>query len=261
MIDLHSHILPGIDDGPASMEQSLEMAGLYAAAGFETVVATPHFIPGSSWMPDVRVIREKTAALNQAMEDRGIDLAVLAGMEVGLDNSVPALLQKEALLTLGEGAYVLLEAPFQRFPVGWEQIIFQVMSAGFKVLLAHPERCDQIVRDRALADELIQSGVYMQVTFDSCLGNHGREIRDTAFSLAEKRYIHCLATDSHEHVHRSPQNATRGIEVLRHYLGMQDLDLLTRLNPQRVLNGLPLETVQGIKPRSRKKRWIWSKKS
>ena len=137
MIDLHSHILPGLDDGAKNMNQSLEMARIFAQAGYTQVVATPHWIPGTSWVPTPRYIRTLVDELNSEIKKKGINLTVYPGMEIALDPKIPDLLDDGAILTLNRGSYVLIEPPFQRLPQGWEQILFNVSSRNKTVLLAH----------------------------------------------------------------------------------------------------------------------------
>jgi protein-tyrosine phosphatase len=126
MIDLHCHILPNIDDGPKSIKQSLEMARIFEKAGYEKVVATPHAVPGTHWMPSPATIRERVAELNQALQYESIHLTVLPGMEIALDPQVPDLLKDVAIQPIADTPYVLIEPPFQRLPLGWEQVFFEL---------------------------------------------------------------------------------------------------------------------------------------
>ena len=147
MIDLHSHILPGIDDGATDMVQSLEMARIYEDVGFRQVVATPHWMPGTSWVPAPLDIRKKVAALNRAIKGQGIALTVYPGMEISLDVEIPRFLKDQRLQPLAGGAFLLIELPFQWLPVGWEEILFRVLANGYRVLLAHPERCGPLAEN------------------------------------------------------------------------------------------------------------------
>ena len=240
MIDLHSHLLPGIDDGSKSLQESLKMARIYEKAGYGQVVATPHWIPGTSWMPTPGEIRVQVAALNQRIKDQGINLSVLPGMEIALDPKIPPLLDEEKLQPLGQTSYVLIETPFQIFPLGWEQIFFAIESRGYTVLLAHPERCAQLADKPMLFDGFIEKGIYLQINWDSFLGYHGREAARLARYLAAKGYIHCLATDSHDADNRHAGNVQRAAREVKNLVGPKNLQLLARENPARVLGGEPL---------------------
>ena len=240
MIDLHSHLLPGIDDGSKSLQESLKMARIYEKAGYGQVVATPHWIPGTSWMPTPGEIRVQVAALNQRIKDEGINLSVVPGMEIALDPQIPPLLDEEKLQPLGETSYVLIETPYQMFPLGWEKVFFAIASRGYTVLLAHPERSIQLADKPMLFDAFIEEEIYLQINWDSFLGYHGREAAKLARYLAAKGYIHCLATDSHDADNRHAGNVKRAAREVEKLVGARNLRLLAKENPARVLGGEPL---------------------
>jgi protein-tyrosine phosphatase len=264
MIDLHCHILPGIDDGPKTLKESLEIARIFEQAGYSHAVATPHAVPGTTWMPKPEEIRCQLSELNQAIIKEGIKLKVLMGMEVALDPNIADLLDQGHVKPLAGTSYVLIEPPFQRLPLGWERAIFGVLSKGFKVLLAHPERCAQLTSNLDLCDELIESGVYLQVNWDSFLGHHGRTTQKMAIYLAGKSYIHCLATDSHESKSRNASQVQRAAETIEELIGPWNLQLISRENPIRVLRNEALKSMerQEIQVTGTKKRkWrFWSQR-
>ena len=235
MIDLHSHILPGVDDGPKDLDQSLELALIFKEAGYHRVVATPHQVPGTTWMLSLEEIRNKLAELNHAIKIENIALDVLQGMEIAFDPLIPDLLGKGQLLTLGNTSYVLIETPFQQLPLGWEQIIFAILSKGYSILLAHPERCAQLAGRPQLADQLIESGVYLQVNWDSFLGYHGRSALRMAHHLAESGYVHCLATDSHNPQERHAAHVKLAVAKILKLIGRENLQRIASENPQRIL--------------------------
>jgi protein-tyrosine phosphatase len=252
MIDLHCHILPGIDDGPKTLDESLEMARIFEQAGYSHVVATPHAVPGTTWMPKPEEIRGKLSELNQAIIKEGIKLKVLMGMEIALDPNIADLLDRGHVKPLAGTSYVLIEPPFQRLPLGWDQAVFNVLSHGFGVLLA----CAQLADKPELCDKLIESGVYFQVSWDSFLGHHGRTIQKMAIYLAGKAYIHCLATDSHDSKSRNAIQVRRTAESIEELMGPRNLQLISRENPVRVLRNEALESMesQGIQATVKKKR-------
>ncbi len=235
MIDLHCHILPGIDDGPKTLQESLEMARIFEQAGYSHVVATPHAVPGTTWMPKPDEIRDQLSRLNQAIVKNGIKLKVLAGMEIALDPNISELLDQGRVQSLAGTSYVLIEPPFQRLPLGWDQAVFNVLSRGFSVLLAHPERCAQLSAKPQLCDKLIESGVYFQVNWDSFLGHHGRTTQKMAIYLATRGYIHCLATDSHDAKSRNAIQVQRTAETIEELMGPSNLHLISKENPVRVM--------------------------
>jgi protein-tyrosine phosphatase len=149
------------------------------------------------------------------------------------------------VLSLAGTSYVLIEPPFQRFPLMWEEVFFAVLSKGFMVLLAHPERCIQLISKPDLCDQLIESGVYFQVNWDSFLGHHGRTTQKMAIYLAGKAYIHCLATDSHDSKSRNAIQVQRTAETIEELIGRPNLQLISKENPIRVLRNDKLKSMEG----------------
>jgi protein-tyrosine phosphatase len=244
MIDLHCHILPGIDDGPKTLDESLKMAWIFEQAGYSHVVATPHAVPGTTWMPKPEEIRNQLTELNHAIAKKGIKLTVLSGMEIALDPNISDLLASGQAQPLAGTSYVLVEPPFQRLPLGWDQAVFNVLSHGFSVLLAHPERCAQLAAKPQLCDKLIESGVYFQVNWDSFLGHHGRTTQKMAIYLAARGYIHCLATDSHDSISRNAIQVQRTAETIEELMGPRDLQIISRENPIRVMRNEALMSME-----------------
>jgi protein-tyrosine phosphatase len=244
MIDLHCHILHGVDDGPETAAESLRMARTFERAGYRTVAATPHMVPGTAWMPAVDRINAGVAELNRAIRDQGLDLDVVPGMEIALDPQLPRMLDDGRLLTLGNASCLLIEPPFQQLPPGWEQIIFAIQAKGYSILLAHPERCLQLATDPGLVDRLTGSGVYLQVSWGSFLGQYGRAVKRAARHLVRNGRAHCLATDSHHPDGHTPQRIRTASARLGDIIGPENVHRLSTDNPQRVLNGEPLQPMK-----------------
>jgi protein-tyrosine phosphatase len=244
LIDLHCHILQKIDDGPQILEESLKMARAYSAIGYRVAAATPHMIPGTTWMPSVDRIKRKITALNRALEQEGLDFKIVSGMEIALDPQIPNLLDEGRLLCLGNSSFLLMEPPFQRLPQGWEQLMFSVLSKGYSILLAHPERCQQLSDKPPLIEQLIETGVHLQANWGSFLGRYGRTVARTAHLMAKKGWIHCLATDSHSPRNIDPAEMQAAKDRLSNLIGPDNLQLIARKNPVRVLWG---EAPKGMK--------------
>lgn len=246
LIDVHSHILPGIDDGPETLDESLSLARIYAKAGFRIVVATPHCIPGTRWMPKVEQVREKIVHLSAGLRNSGILLCIRSGMEIAMDPLVPQLLAEGRVLTISDGPYVLLECPFQRFPLGWEDILRDISRMGYRVLLAHPERSAQLAAEPGLVKDIASSGAFIQINWESLVGLNGRHARKVALAFAAEHRIHCVATDSHDSAIRSPEMVLRDFEAMVSLVGERNLSRLMIENPNRVLKGESLENLDTI---------------
>lgn len=240
VIDLHSHILPGIDDGAESLEQSLELARIYAAAGFTQVVATPHHVPGSRMETSPQAVGLHVLTLNQALQDQGIGLTVLPGMEIALDPGILRLLDARERLGLGDSRYLLVETPFQQLPLSWERILQEIAARGWRVIMAHPERCAQVHARPGVAEALVQAGTFLQANWASFGGGHGQACARTVRTLLARGLIHCLATDSHDPHDRHAGPVPVLAAELETLLGPVNLGLMMRENPARVLRDAPL---------------------
>ena len=202
MIDLHAHILPGVDDGPATIEAALEMARVATAAGTRAIATTSHVNYVNRLDPaDLRSAREALAA---RLAEAGIELELLAGGEIA-PSRLPDLDDDELrALALGGGRYVLLECPFSPDGANLEAMVADLQQRGFGVLLAHPERSPAFQRDPAQLTRLVERGALAQVTTGSLTGDFGEIPRRTAAAMLEQGLLHVLASDAHDAIHRGP---------------------------------------------------------
>jgi protein-tyrosine phosphatase len=257
VIDLHCHILHDLDDGPETAAESMQMAQAFEQNGYRIVVATPHMVPGTTWMPSTHRIKAQVVALNRTIKDEGMKLRIVSGMEIALDPQLLDLLDEDRLLPLGDSSCLLIEPSSQQLPLGWEQVIFSILARGYSILLAHVERCGQLAANPTLVDQLLQSGVYLQVDWGSFLGQYGRTVARTAQSLAKKGNIHCLASDSHLYgVHNLARVQTAGAKLAK-TIGNENLHRITVENPRRVLRGEILQSMSmsGEMTGRRRRRW------
>jgi len=259
MIDLHSHMLPGLDDGPERLEESLEMAAVYVNAGFSRVAATPHWVGGSAWQPSAEKVLKWVAGFREALAKQSISLEVVPGMEVAMTMGISSLIQTGKVLSLNGSKFVLVEPPFQQLPVGWEQIFFELSAAGHRVLLAHPERCSHLAREPEIIQDMIDTGVGIQVNWKSLFGRYGKTIQETAWSFLEGGLAHVLATDGHRSGDINREKLHGMKRVLKERLGEARTRLLVEENPSRAWVGEPLLNLSPIKAPGRKKsgrRWF-----
>lgn len=202
MIDLHCHILPGLDDGAQTMEDALELARAGEAAGINTVVATPHVRDDYPFA--LELIPERLGELHRALREARIGVEVLAGGEVAV-SKLPDLNDEElAPLCLGGGRYLLVESPYTEGPSLLEAALFDLQERGFAPVLAHPERSVTFLRDRARLEALVERGVACSVTAMSVAGGFGAAIRNFTMDLFASGLVHNIASDSHDAKRRAP---------------------------------------------------------
>lgn len=241
MVDIHCHILPGVDDGSPSMEDSLEMARMAADSGVTDIIATPHCnLPGDG-PKNYRsaALRTGFSRLRQALEQEGIPLGIHPGAEVFCTPELPELLDRRQLQTLGGGRYLLVEFYFDESAEFMEHCFHQIRTRGLTPVAAHPERYDAVQRDPYMVRRWFEGGVVIQLNKGSILGRLGRRAQDTALWLLERGLAHAAASDAH-----SPTVRTTHMELLRRTLA-EDFSpacprLLLEENPRRILEDRPL---------------------
>lgn len=201
VIDLHSHILPGLDDGPDTVEGSVALARAAVAAGTTTMVATPHVDDSYSLEP-VR-IGPAVAELSAQLRSAGVALDLLAGGEVTLARLSELDEDALAAVRIGEGPYVLLETPFTTAGHFDEQA-FALSVRGQPIVLAHPERCPLFQHDPRRLSTLVEAGVLVSMSVGSVAGAFGRRVRSFALELLREGLAHNVASDAHDDARRPP---------------------------------------------------------
>ena len=233
MIDLHAHILPGLDDGPETLDRAVAMARAAVAAGTTRLATTSHINRGFGLTP--ADLQAAGAALNAQLTKHGIALELLAGGEIS-PNRLPEL--DDATLhhlTLGGGPYVLLECPFAPVDNRMDAMVADLQDRGFHVLLAHPERSPTFQRDPARLARLTERSALAQVTTGSFKGDFGEVPRRAALAMLDGGIVHVLASDAHDAVHRPP-----GLRAAASAIDDEQLDWMARAAPAAILAGEPL---------------------
>lgn len=201
LVDLHSHVLPAVDDGAESPAESLAMLRLAEADGIRTIVATPH-----AARCERRRIRPAVDLLNQLARENALAIWILPGSEVALTDIVGHSDDLSRFQTMNDTPYLLLELPLRgEWPDQTEEVIFHLQVTGRWPILAHAERYPSVQRDLSRLDNLIARDVLIQVNADSLLGRGGRHARQTAEKLLQRGMVHLIASDAHDVNHRPPR--------------------------------------------------------
>lgn len=243
MIDIHVHILPGIDDGPRSLEDSLEMARLAREDGITTMVATPHLFrhrmvdPETFNSPDT--IRQAVAALNQELAAAGIDLTILPGCEIPLFPEILRFIDEGRVLTMNDTQrYICLEMPDTVIPPATEEICFQLSSRGLTPIITHPERNPVFYEMPQKLRRLISLGCLAQITSRSLTGGFGWRVSRFTKKLVREGLVQLMATDAHSVEHRPPLMG-KALKKLTKLVGeSRAWDMVTTL-PDRIIKGEP----------------------
>jgi protein-tyrosine phosphatase len=223
VIDLHCHVLPGIDDGPATIEGSVALARAAAAAGANTLVATPHV----SWAHpnDAGTIARLVDEVNARLAAEAVALEVRPGAEIATTRVADIEPSELSRLGLGGGPWLLVEPPFAEMSPGLEGVVRDLQHRGHRVVLAHPERCHAFHRDPGMLYSLVRDGALTSITAGSLVGRFGESVRRFALQLAQGELIHNVVSDAHDDVKRPPGMAAQieqaGLGPLREWLTEQ----------------------------------------
>lgn len=229
MIDLHSHALPGLDDGARTLHESLTMAREWVAAGVTRVACTPHSGP-----PLTRpVVAQAVARLQAALDTQGIPLALTQGVEVFLEPDMAALIEQELAYPFVGSRYILVELPFDIWPPNTESVLFMLQLKGLAPILAHPERYAAV---RARSDRikpLVERGILMQITAGALTGAMGRDPQSCAELLLRRGLVHLIASDSHRP--GQPASLLKARQVAARLVGETTARRLVEDNPAAIL--------------------------
>lgn len=238
MIDLHCHILPGIDDGAADFGVSLDMARASVVDGVSVVACTPHILPGiyDNSGPQIVLIMQR---LQDALEQEDIPLRLVAGADVHVAPDLVAGLRSGRILPLAGSRYVLIEPPHHTAPPQLESFFFNLLVEGFIPILTHPERLNWLHHRYEAIQRLVRAGVWLQITSGSLTGAFGRTAQYWAHRMLDEGCVHILATDAHD-TRRRPPELSRGREVAAARVGSEQAEHLVLTRPLGVIeNEIP----------------------
>ena len=261
MIDLHCHILPGVDDGPAGIEESLEMAKQAVADGIHTLVATPHTHNGVYHNP-LQIIEDNVTRLHKAFRNNRININLCTGSEVRICTGLKQkVITKEVATINNNGRYVLVEFPVHVIPPGSKEELFQLTLHNITPILAHPERNMVFQHQPEILSDLTAMGCLVQITAMSITGRFGREAMECAHKLLKNRQSHVIATDAHSPDSRPPI-LSPAVQVCARILGsLEEAREMVVNRPQAILKGEPVKAPEP-KPLCKKKWWFnWGLKN
>jgi len=254
VIDLHTHILPALDDGARTLDESLAMIRIAVADGITSLAATPHDTGSAPDYPSQ--VKARVAQVQAALQERGIDLQLVVGSELHGVPDLVARLRTGRALTLGSSRYFLLEFPLTDLPIHAAQLVFEAQVAGFTPIVAHPARTAAIQHDPNQLYDLVERGALAQITSGSLTGVFGPRIQATARVLVEHNLVHLIASDAHGTGYRAPR-LSEAVQVAGQIVGEEIARAMVTTRPQAILSNqsLAIEPPRRYHPR---RRWFWS---
>ncbi len=232
MIDIHCHFLPGIDDGPQSMTESLELARMAVVDGIHTTVVTPHIHPGR-YENDREIIESVFGKFKQALIAEKIPLKIGMAAEVRISMEMVEMLENDQIPFLGEyegKKIILLEFPHSHILPGSEKMVDYLLNRDIRPIIAHPERNKEIIRDLKKLKPFIDRGCFLQVTAGSVAGYFGENAQIRSHEMLKAGWVTVLATDAHDSKYRQPV-LQEGLDAAAAVIGFDNARLLVNENP------------------------------
>ena len=253
-VDIHAHILPGLDDGPVTLEDSLAMARTAARDGTDTIVATPHYRDMELEGQTPRMVRDLADTLNAALQSNSAQrnaasVRIYTGMTNRLDTSLPDLVDAESAITLNRTRFLLVEPPFNRVPAYVEDVIGRLLTQRLVPVLAHPERNIEFQRRPKRLQSLVDEGVVVQIAAGSLTGQYGSGARRAAEQFIRRGIAHVVASEMH--AVESPRSPilSNAFDVVAELVDEREAIDLFDTNPDMILEGHSPLRERSVTPR------------
>jgi len=198
MIDMHCHILYGIDDGCKTIEESIETIRNMKSVGFNTIVLTPHYIEDSLFKANNNLKLERLEILKEELLKNNIDVNLFLGNEIFINESINELIINKEIRSINNTRYILIELPFDNQILNLDDYIYELSLKGYKVIIAHPERYSYFKDDYKEAKKLYDSGVLFQVNYGSIIGQYGNGSKKLVKKLLKDNMVDFISTDVHK---------------------------------------------------------------
>jgi protein-tyrosine phosphatase len=260
MIDIHSHVLPGVDDGSKSLEESVEICRRSALSGTRILFATPHIDTPQqfeSFAPNLDLLE----GLQREINKLGIEITLMSGAEIFPSQHLIGAIDAGVPITLANrSGHVLLGLPMSSIPLDFEHVAFELQARGLSVILAHPERLIPIQQDPSILHNWVTKGMLLQVNAGSLSGRYGHDAEVTAWVLLEHNWVHFVASDAHSS--RGAHSLASAVQRLKNRIPDEDIERLTVKNGECVVDGLQVPSNPlDFSPTKRKTLWsrIWNR--
>lgn len=227
MKDIHSHVLPGIDDGCKNLDESMQILKHLASLGITELVFTPHYIENSKYVCNNKDKEKLYQLLCTEVKKQDIPIKLYLGNEVYLNKNILSLLEKKEIHTIHNSKYVLIEFPVMNLPYYTKNVLSELIGHGYKIILAHPERYEYVKNDIGILEDLLRMGVLLQGNYESLFGVYGKKSQKILKVLLKKGWIHFLASD----IHRETSDHVKKLKKkLRWYLSQAEIESVLESN-------------------------------
>ena len=259
-VDIHAHILPGLDDGPITIEESLAMARTAARDGTDMVVATPHYRDMELEHQSGRIVRELADTLNAALQSDAArtnarTVRIFTGMTNRIDTTLPDLVDSENVITLNRTRFLLVEPPYNRLPTYVEDVVGRLLTQRLVPVLAHPERNVEFQRNPKRLQQLVDQGVIVQIATGSLTGQYGVGAKRAAEQFIRRGMAHVVASEMHASTSPRSPILSEAFDIVAELIDEREAYDLFEANPEMIIEGHSPQ--QKLAPRARIRRnWI-----
>lgn len=233
MIDIHSHILPGVDDGARTLDDSVEIVRELISQGVTDIITTPHYVNETKYVSLRSENLKRFKELSKRLKQENIDVKIYLGNEIYIDANILKLLKKKVITSLNGSKYLLVELPLNGEYQGYEDILLSFIEAGYEVILAHPERYEIFKKDYKLVQNLCEEGVLLQCNIGSFVKKYGRDAMKLARKMAKDKLIFAVGSDIH-HCNRNDFILRAKKKLAKYYSAAELEDVLVN-NPKKII--------------------------
>ena len=234
MIDIHSHLLYGVDDGAKTIEDSISILSDLKDLGYTDVILTPHYIKDSHYDSTRSENLKRLKALREELQNNNININVYLGNEIYIDDDIEDFLNNNVISSLNDSNFLLIELPMSGEYPNYKEIFNYLIKKNYNVILAHPERYMAFQKDFSKIEELSEIGVYFQCNIESIVGRYGKTAKKTIKKILKAHKINFLATDIHHK--RNKEDFLKAKKLILKYITKEEFNILTYENPSKIIN-------------------------
>lgn len=256
MIDVHSHIIFGVDDGAKDIETSIAMIKNATKNDIKDIFLTSHYIDDAYRVTSTEYQKRFDEIVNKVEKEK-IEVSLYIGNEVMIFPNLVEDLKANKIFTLNNSKYVLIELPITEELLYVEDVIFRLKEAGYIPIIAHPERYTYVQSNFKYAEKLLENGALLQMNIASIVGVYGLNAKKTAKRLLKNKLIHFLGSDAHS-VHRIYDVYKQAMEKIRNICGNEYFELITEVNSKKIINDETIK-MENSSQKGVRRRWIWER--
>lgn len=235
-VDIHSHILYGIDDGSKTLEQSIKILQELKEIGFKKIVLTPHYIINSKYQTNNKEKQKILEEIKKNIQQKNIDIELYLGNEVLINDNIYELIEKQEISTINNSKYILIELPLYTTQKNALDIMYELKIKNKTPILAHPERYEFIQKNPKAIEDFINEGIILQANYGSIIGIYGKKAKKTIKKLLKENYISLFGTDIHYENSKIYLNINKIRKKIKKIIGEQKSKELMTINPNKIIN-------------------------